>query len=264
MTALLRENAATPGRLGFGVYLVPGFPDWDTSLAAVRAAVAGGADFVEFPILLDTEFSASTGGVVAEALAKAGPDSLDPRSPRLRDWLAVAPVRVGVVYRSAWPSVDRWRAGDEILSGCAGLLCEHDIRPFPEYAVRARRRGLALVPALRVSAGPVTGEERDMLESGDGFVYLALSSETGRAGTVDSGLGRRIDDIRGIRPGLPVYTAFGIRNPDDVAAVARQGADGFIVGSHALTVLGDGGPPAFERWFAGMAAARSQPTRVRT
>ncbi|WP_158633133.1 tryptophan synthase subunit alpha [Amycolatopsis sp. WAC 01376] len=264
MTAGLRESAATAGRLGFGVYLVPGFPDWDTSLAAVRAAVAGGVDFVEFPILLATSFSASTGGVVADALAKAGTGDLDPRSPRLHDWLAEAPVRVGVVYRSAWPSVDEWRAGDEILSGCAGLLCEHDIRPFPEHAVRARRRGIALVPPLRVSADPVTVEERDMLESGDGFVYLALSSETGRAGTVDSGLGRRIDDIRAVRPDLPVYTAFGIRAPGDVAAVARQGADGFIVGSHALTVLRDSGPSGFERWFAEMAAARSQPARVRT
>ena len=264
MTAPLRDQAAVSGRLGFGIYLIPGFPDWETSLAAVRTAVAGGADFVEFPILLDAGFSASTGGVVAEALAKAGPDNLDPRSPRLREWLAEAPVRVGVVYRSAWPSVDEWRAGDEILAGCAGLLCEHEARPFPEYAVRARRHGIALVPPLRVTAGPVTDEERDTLGSGDGFVYLALSSETGRAGTVDSGLGRRIDDIRGVRPDLPVYTAFGIRDPGDVAAVARQGADGFIVGSHALTVLRDGGTAAFGRWFSGMAAARSQPMRVRT
>ncbi|MER6668705.1 tryptophan synthase subunit alpha [Amycolatopsis japonica] len=257
MIARLRE------RLGFGVYLVPGFPDWETSLAAVRAAVAGGVDFVEFPILLDTGFSASTGGVVAEALSKAGPDGLDPRSARLHDWLAEAPVRVGIVYRSAWPSADEWRAGDEILSGCTGLLCEHDAEPFREYAVRARRRGIALVPPLRVTAGPVTVDERDRLENGDGFVYLALSSETGRTGTVDGGLGRRIDDIHAVRPDLPVYTAFGIRNPGDVAAVARQGADGFIVGSHALAVLDGGGPAAFERWFAGMAAARSRSARVR-
>lgn len=260
MSAGLRESLAIGGRLGFGIYLIPGFPDWDTSLAAVRAAVAAGVDFVEFPILLDAGFSASTGSVVAEALAKAGPGNLDPRSSRLREWLAEAPVRVGIVYRSAWPAAGDWRAGDEILSGCAGLLCEHDIRPFPEYAALARRRGLALVPPLRATAEHLTDEEADLLGSGDGFVYLALSAETGRAGTIDDRLGRRIDDIRRIRPDLPVYTAFGIRDGDDVAAIARQGADGFIVGSHALTVLGDG-VPAFERWLLGMSRARSGQAR---
>jgi hypothetical protein len=266
MSPDLRTAARAParrGRLGFGLYLVPGFPSWEHSLAAVRAAVAAGVDFIEFPIIRRIELSASTGGVVAGALTAAGTDELDPDCAGLSGWLAEVPVPVGVVYRSAWPEPDDLRAPAELVRRCAGLVCEHDATPIAAFADRARRSGTALVPTVRADPKPVTSSESDTLRCGDGFVYLALSSTTGSTGSIGPTLADRIEAIRGTRPDLPVYAAFGIRNADDVAAVAQQGADGFIVGSRALDLLRTGGLDAFTGWLDHMLAACAMPTQVR-
>jgi tryptophan synthase alpha subunit len=259
MTAALRAAAAAPierNRLGFGLYLVPGYPTWDVSVAAVDAAVAGGIDFVEFPVITGREFSGSTGGAVADAIITAG-EQLDPRSPRLRTWLERVPASVGIVYRSAWPAPDDWRAGTDVLGACSGLLCEHDARPFAGYAETARRRGLPLVPTVRATETGLTTTDTEVLRHGDGFVYLALSAETGRRGDLGEGLDRTMRQVRAVRPDLPVYVAFGIRTPEDVAALAARGTDGFIVGSHALTLLGTAGLGAFIGWLEDMLAART-------
>ncbi|SFQ68145.1 tryptophan synthase subunit alpha [Amycolatopsis rubida] len=259
MTAALRAAAAPPDRLGFGLYLVPGYPTWDVSLAAAEAAAARGIDFLEFPVLTEPEFSGSTGGVVAEAIALAG-EHLDPHSPRLRDWLRRVPAAVGIVYRSAWPIPGDWRAGTSVLSACSGLLCEHDAQPFAEYAETARRHGIPLVPTVRASAEGLADTE--VLHHGDGFVYCALSGETGSRGDFGDGLERTLDSVHDARPDLPAYAAFGIRTPGDVAEIAARGADGFIVGSHALALLGTAGLDGFEGWLDDMLAARTGPAPV--
>jgi tryptophan synthase alpha subunit len=144
-----------------------------------------------------------------------------------------------------------------VLTACSGLLCEHDARPFAGYAEAARHRGPPLVPAVRATDDGLTEAGTEALRHGGGFVYLALSAETGRRGDFGDGLARTLGEVRAVRPDLPVYAAFGIRTPEDVAALAARGADGFVVGSHALSLLGTGGLGAFTGWLEEMLAART-------
>lgn len=254
----LRQVAERPrqeSRMGFGLYLVPGYPTWRDSEAAVGAAVAYGVDFIEFPVLSDRRFTGRTGGTVAEALESAPPEALDPDSEPMRRWLAGVPAPVGVVYESAWPAAHDCRIPAPVRRRCLGLLCEHDATPFPRYADAARGWDMPVVATLQVGSGAVDDDEREVLESGGGFVYLALSSATGQHRQIDEIVARKVGAIRAERADLPVFVAFGLRAPDDVALAAGAGADGFIVGSHALRVLAAEGVEAFERWLRSMLEA---------
>lgn len=256
----LQDLASAPPlqhRLGFGLYLIPGYPSWAASVDAVRAAVAHGVDFIEFPILRSRTFSARTGGPVADALAQAHADLLDPSSPALHRWLDEIPMPVGVVYESAWPTLADCRISNSLADRCAGLICEHDTNPFQGHAKHAQAWGTPLVATIRAAPDTVDSHELDVLEHGGGFVYLALSSATGERGSIDETVAGKIRAVRGYRADLPVYAAFGIRTPDDAAAVAAVGADGFIVGSHALRLLGSDGLDAYEHWLHSMITTRA-------
>ncbi|MBB4912713.1 tryptophan synthase subunit alpha [Actinophytocola algeriensis] len=258
--ASLQDLASAPRlrhRLGFGLYLIPGYPTWEASVDAVRAAVTQDVDFIEFPILRDRTFSARTGGPVAAALAKAHPDLLDLASPALYEWLDEIPAPVGVVYESAWPALDDCRIPHTLADRCAGLICEHNATPFQGHARHARVWRTPLVATIRATPDTVDAHDIDVLEHGGGFIYLALSGTTGERGSIDDSVARKIRAARDYRADLPVYAAFGIRTPDDVAAVAAAGADGFIVGSHALHLLGTGGLGAYEHWLRSMTTARA-------
>lgn len=257
MTSLrqVTDRPRQESRLGFGLYLVPGYPTWRDSQAAVRAAVACGVDFIEFPVLSDRRFTGRTGGAVAEALQRAPSEVLDPDSAAMRRWLADVPAPVGVVYESAWPAAHDCRIPAAVTRRCLGLVCEHDATPFPDYADAARGWNLPVVATLQVGSGAVDDDERQVLESGGGFVYLALSSATGEHRQIDEIVAGKVGAIRAVRADLPVFLAFGLRAPDDVALAAGAGADGFIVGSHALRVLAGDGVEAFEYWLRSMLEA---------
>jgi hypothetical protein len=243
--------------------MVPGYPTWPDSYAAVRAAVATGVDFIEFPIMLDRRFTSRTSGAVAEALTSAPPEACDPRSAPLRDWLAEIPAPVGVVYESAWPAAGDCRIPAIVRNRCLGLICEHNA-PFAAYAEAARQWDMPLVPTLQASSGTVDDDERQVLDHGQGFVYLALSSATGRHRHIDDTVARKVKAIHAECPDLPVFLAFGLRSPEDVALAARVGADGFIIGSHALRVLGSTGVGAFERWLRSMIEASRRTPQPRS
>lgn len=257
MTTLrqLAERPRRESRMGFGLYLVPGYPTWRDSQAAVGTAVALGVDFIEFPLLSDRRFTGRTGGAVAEALERAPAQALDPDSAPMRRWLADVPAPVGVVYESAWPAAHDCRIPAPVTRRCLGFICEHDATPFPDYADAAREWNVPVVATLQVGSGAVDDDERRVLESGGGFVYLALSSATGEHRRIDAIVAGKVRAIRAVRADLPVFLAFGLRTPDDVALAAAADADGFIVGSHALRVLAGEGVEAFERWLLSMLEA---------
>lgn len=265
MTIWLQQVAAVPraeNRLGFGLYLIPGFPDWDTSEAAMQLAVATGVDFIEFPILLDYAMSKRTGEVVARSLRQAGDELLDPSSAAMQQWVAEVPVPVGVVYASAWPNPHEWRTPDALTQQLAGLICEHDAEPFASYANAARKWNIPVVATVRAGVTVATKVERDVLRHGGGFIYLALGQATGQPIEINETVAQKVRMLRAYRGDLPIYAAFGIRSPDDLAALGTAGCDGFIVGSHALRLL-DQDLGAYRTWLHDMADARREAVTLR-
>jgi tryptophan synthase alpha subunit len=239
------RGEAGRGRLAVGIYLVPGFPDWDTSTEALSRCLAQGVDFIEFPAMADPRWSPRTGSVVARALRDAEPYTEAKAIP----WLLRAPVRVAIVYPSAWPSPGVWSAPPPLRAGASGFLFETDPPDVAPYAVAAAQDGAVIIPAVDATAVRLSDADRYVISHGGGFVYASLGPKTGSRAASAADLRRKQAEVQSSRPDLPVCAAFGISQPADVEELrGTSGCSGVIIGSAALAKLGEG-MAAFNRWL---------------
>lgn len=239
------------GGLAVGIYLVPGFPSWRASRDALELCVSHGVDFIEYPAISDQRWSARTGQTVANALREAEPYS---EAEQLA-WLLRAPVRVAIVYQSAWPSPRTWAAPDALRAGASGYLFETDPPDITDYALAAAGDGAVIIPAVDASAAALSDTDQYALRRGGGFVYASLGPETGTRAASLTDLRHKRAEIRSVRPDLPVCAAFGISQAADVEQLRGSGGcDGVIIGSAAIATLAEG-TAAFTGWLKDIVAA---------
>lgn len=239
------------GELAVGIYLVPGFPSWSASLEALTLCVRHGVDFIEFPAIAEPQWSSRTGSLIARALRDAEPGS---ETQRL-DWLSRAPVRVAIVYGSAWPSPAVWAAPPSMRAGVSGYLFETDPPDVTDYALAAAEDGAVVIPAVDATAAELSDGDRRVLSRGGGFVYASLGPSTGTMAASPADLARKRAQLREFRPELPVCAAFGINEPADVEALRDGGGcDGVVIGTAAVARLEEG-TSAFAGWLKGIMAA---------
>jgi tryptophan synthase alpha subunit len=237
------------GELAVGIYLVPGFPSWSASLEALTLCVRHDVDFIEFPAISDPQWSPRTGEVIARALRNAEPGSEDQRL----EWLLRAPVRVAIVYGSAWPSPATWSAPPSLRAGVSGYLFETDPPDITDYALAAAEDGAVVIPAVDATAAGLSDADRRVISHGGGFVYASLGPNTGARAASLADLQRKRAEVRSIRPALPVCAAFGINEPADVEEL-RGSCDGVVIGTAAMAKLEEG-TSAFAGWLKGIMAA---------
>ena len=115
--------------------------------------------------------------------------------------------------------------------------------PFEESAeIRAalEAKGLGLIQLVT----PATPEQRlrTLSDASRGFVYaVTITGITGGAAGLPTDLAAYLDKVSSLSS-LPVCAGFGIRTPEDVAAVGKHAA-GAIVGSALVEVLERGEDP---------------------
>ena len=239
------------GELAVGIYLVPGFPSWSASLEALRLCVRHDVDFIEFPAISDPQWSPRTGPLIARALRDAEPGS----EAQWLEWLLRAPVRVAIVYGSAWPSPAVWSAPPSLRAGVSGYLFETDPPDVTDYALAAADDGAVVIPAVDATAAGLSDADRRVISRGGGFVYASLGPNTGTRAASLTDLARKRAEVGSIRPDLPVCAAFGISEPADVEELRGSGGcDGVIIGTAAVARLEEG-TSAFAGWLKGIMAA---------
>jgi tryptophan synthase alpha subunit len=244
-------GSAGRGELAVGIYLVPGFPSWSASLEALTLCVRHGVDFVEFPAISDPRWSARTGRLIARALREAEPGS----ETQWLDWLSRAPVRVAIVYGSAWPSPAVWSAPPALRAGVSGYLFETDPPDVTDFALAAAEDGAVVIPAVDATTAGLSDGDRRVISRGGGFVYASLGPSTGTRAASPADLARKRAEVHAFRPDLPVCAAFGISEPADVDELRGDGGcDGVIIGTAAVARLAEG-TPAFAGWLKGIMAA---------
>lgn len=225
-------------RAAFIPYLMAGDPDAATTLALLRALPGAGADLIELgapfsdpvadgPTIQRAGLRALNGGMrLAGVLDLA-------RSFRMSD--DATPL---VVMGYLNPLLTYGLAGfaaDAADAGIDGLIIV-DCPPeeAAPLATALDRHGLALIRL----ATPTSDEARLRLLTAGARGFLYYVSVTGVTG------GREVDAER-IAPavelarrigGLPVAVGFGVRSPDQAAAVARV-ADAVVVGSALVDAL---------------------------
>jgi tryptophan synthase alpha chain len=239
------------GRTALIPYLTAGFPDLRASEDALRAAdelgdvLEVGVPFSD-PLADGPTIQRSTFRALEQGMTLAGTLELIARC-RLR--------RPVVVFSYLNPilryGLDRFLrdAGD---LGVAGLLLTDlpaGSDPGVEDAVQASPLDL-----IRLVA-PTTRPERlrAAVDGAEGFVYLvARLGVTGASDALAADLAASVGRVREATA-LPVAVGFGISSAEQAAAVGRL-ADGVVVGSALVQVLGTGGVAAARQFLAELRA----------
>lgn len=226
------------GRKALVGYITAGDPDYDRSLALLRAACDAGLDVLE----LGVPFSdpTSDGPVIQAASLRALKAGMSvPRALRL-----VADLRrhtaIPIILFSYFNPLLNYGlarlAKDARAAGADGFLVV-DLPPEESEEFTAAMAGAEL-PLIRLIA-PTTPPDRMKLiaDGAGGFLYvITRTGVTGAGGLEPESIRREVEAVRRAAGRLPICLGFGIRTPADIRALAPM-ADGLVVGSALMRIV---------------------------
>jgi tryptophan synthase alpha chain len=227
-------------RAGFVAYVMAGDPGADASLALLNGLPAAGADVIELGFPFSDPMA--DGPAIQRAALRA--------------------LKAGMTLSGTLQLARRFREGDAatplVLMGYMNPLLSYGLGAFAKEAVAAGVDGVILVDcppeeaapvlaafdpvglALIRLATPTTDEQRlpTVVKRTSGFVYyVSVAGVTGVKAADATTVAPAVERVRAAS-GLPVAVGFGIRSPEQAAAVARV-ADAAVVGTALVDVLAD-------------------------
>jgi len=232
-------KAAADDRAALVGYLPVGYPDVDTSIAAMRALVDGGADVVEVGVpYSDPVMDGPTIQAAAEPAVRAGvgiPDAL-------RAVAAVHEAGAAAVVMSYWNPIERYGvdrfAADLQAAGGSGAITP-DLIPDEAgtWLDATERTGLDRIFLV----APSSSDARivSTAAASRGFLYAsAVMGVTGAREQVGDAAADLVARVRALAPDIAVCVGLGVSTGAQAAQVAGF-ADGVIVGSALVRCLLD-------------------------
>lgn len=253
-------RAAAGNRAALIPYVVAGYPDHETSLAAALAAADVGADLLEVGLpYSDPLADGATLQRATSAALRAGA-TLERSVTLLRSISAARPELplVPMCYANQILGGGDGRAVAARLAeaGAAGVIVA-DMTPDEgqRFEAVAREVGLAVVYLI----APTTTPERRVAVArrSGGFLYcVSLVGVTGARTSLPPSVRGLVAAARAESP-VPVAVGFGVSRPAHVRMLVRAGADGVIVASALVDALGPDGRdvPALGRLVEELRAA---------
>jgi tryptophan synthase alpha chain len=232
--------AGAESRAALIAYLPVGYPDVEDSIAAMTAAVEGGADVVEIGVPYSDP--GMDGPVIQEAVDVAVRSGVGMRDV-LRAVTAVADAGAVPVVMSYWNPIERYGvarfAADLAAAGGAGAITP-DLIPdeAADWIAASEEHGLDRV--FLVAPSSTDARLRSTTAACRGFVYAASTmGVTGTRATVGHAAEKLVARTREAAPELAVCVGLGVSNGEQAAEVAAF-ADGVIVGSAYVRELLEG------------------------
>ncbi len=218
--------------------------DGDTP-AILDALVAGGADVIELGMPF-TDPMADGPAIQAANLRSLGAGTTTADILRIaKDFRARHADIPLVLMGYANPMLRRgadWFAAAAKDAGVDGVICV-DLPPEEDDALGPALRDAGIAP-IRL-ATPTTHAARlpTVLEGASGFLYyVSVAGITGLQQAAQDSIDTAVARLKAATD-LPVAVGFGIRTPQQAAAVARV-ADGVVVGSAIVDLVGEYGADA--------------------
>ena len=246
------SNAFAKGRPALVCFITAG--DGDTA-ANLDALVAGGADVIELGMPF-TDPMADGPAIQAANLRSLG------KGTTTREVLMIAnefrerhpdvPLVLMGYVNPMIRSGPEWFAGEAKGCGIDGVICV-DIPPEEDAELGPALRA-AGIDLIRL-ATPTTDAARlpAVLEGSSGFLYyVSVAGITGKQQAALASIEQNVARIKRSTQ-LPVAVGFGVRTPDQAAEIARV-ADGVVVGSALVELVGEHGENAPEHLQALTAA----------
>ena len=226
------------GLAAFVPFITAGDPDLKTSAALLAALPAAGADLIELGMPFSDPMADGPAVQAASIRALAAGTTLSDvlalvAAHRRTD--ADTPIILMGYYNPIYSYGAERFLDDADAAGVDGLIVvdlppEHD----DELCLPALARDMSFIRL----ASPTTDDTRlrTVLENTSGFVYyVAIAGITGTKSADAAQVGRAVDRLRQ-HTDLPIAVGFGIRTPDQAAAIART-ADAAVVGSAIVSTL---------------------------
>jgi tryptophan synthase alpha chain len=243
MTSRLRElteETRARGHKALVPFLTAGYPDKETSLRLLVAAVRSGCRVVEVGIPFSDPMA--DGPVIQAASEQALAHGMTLAHALELVARASAEAPAGYVVMSylnpiLQMGVARFAERAARAGVCGVILPDVPLEESVELRGELARAGITLVYLV----APTSGEDRvaAIARQADGFLYLvSLTGVTGAREGLAAGLedfvarARRASD-------LPLYVGFGVSTPEQAAAVVCSGADGVIIGSALIRIVRD-------------------------
>lgn len=235
-TTFARTRAA--GRPALVTFVTCGDPDYDTSLAILKALPGAGADVIELgmpfsdpmaegpPIQAASKRALEAGMTLTKVLAMV-------RTFRAAD--DTTPIVLMGYYNPIYSYGNERFLADAKAAGVDGLIVV-DLPPEAddELCVPAMRAGLNFVRL----ATPTTDDKRlpTVLANTSGFVYyVSIAGITGTAAPDTSKVAAAVKRIQAATD-LPIAVGFGVKTAEQAAAIGAT-SDGVVVGSALVEAI---------------------------
>jgi tryptophan synthase alpha chain len=227
-------------RAGFVAYVMAGDPDAETSLRVIQGLPVAGADIIELGFAFSDPMA--DGPAIQRAALRA--------------------LAAGMTLAGTLDLARRFRQGDDatpiVLMGYMNPILSFGVERFATEAASAGVDGVIIVDcppeeadpvlaafdpaglALIRLATPTTDDVRlpTVVRRTSGFVYyVSVAGVTGVKAADADAVAPAVQRVRAAS-GLPVAVGFGVRTPEQAAAVARI-ADAAVVGTALVDAVAD-------------------------
>ncbi|KAJ6838392.1 tryptophan synthase alpha chain-like isoform X2 [Iris pallida] len=234
--SLLKEKK----KVAFIPYITAGDPDLSTTAKALKVLDACGSDIIELGIPYSDPLADGPVIQAAATRALARGTNFDAILAMLREAIPEisCPVALFTYYNPILKrGVEKFMSTIENV-GVHGLVVP-DV-PLEETKLLRKEAAKHNIELVLLTT-PTTPTERmkAIVEASEGFVYLVSSvGVTGARASVSLQVQSLLQDIKQATT-KPVAVGFGISKPEQVEQVAGWGADGVIVGSAMVKILGE-------------------------
>ena len=219
-------------------FFVIGDPDFDTSLAIIKATIDAGADILELGIPFSDPIADGPTIQKADIRAMAAGMNMGKALEMIKKIKEYKDIPIGLlmyynlIYQYGTEKFFRDFHEAGVNSVLVADLCIDDGDEIIGPAVSA---GLDTVFMVT----PITEAERMKLivSKTTGFIYtVSVLGVTGSRDQLSGTIEQLIGKLKKLT-NVPVCVGFGISKPEHAAAVARAGADGVIIGSKIVSMI---------------------------
>jgi len=219
-------------------FFVIGDPDFDTSLALVKAAIDAGADILELGIPFSDPIA--DGPTIQKADIRAMKSGMDVNKALhfIKQVKTHKDIPIGLLmyYNLIYQyGVEKFFSDFHAAGVNSILVADLSIDDADEVIPAAHNAGLDTVFMVT----PNTDDERMKLIASKttGFIYtVSVLGVTGSRDSLSDAVENLISRLKSVTD-VPVCVGFGISKPEHAAAVARAGADGVIIGSAIVKMI---------------------------
>jgi tryptophan synthase alpha chain len=233
------------GKKAFVAYIMAGDPDAETSFEVMKGLPGAGVDIIELGMPFTDPMADGPTIQLAGQRALDGGQTLQRTLDMVtafRKTDSTTPIVLMGYYNPIYSrGVDRF-LNDAKAAGIDGLIVV-DLPPEEdaELCLPAQAAGLNFIRL----ATPTTDDKRlpKVMQNTSGFVYyVSITGITGAAAAQASDVAPEVSRIKAATD-LPVIVGFGINTPEAARAIAGV-ADGCVVGSAIVKLIGEGKPAA--------------------